>query len=138
MSTKLVPGLEVTKRVIIDEDRTIEFMGEECRVYGTPYLLMDCEKVSRDLMIENLGPGEDSVGTHVSLDHTGATLLGMWVDITAKITAVEGRAVELEIVVRDELEVVATLKHSRFVVDIETLASRLRAKAAKAASLSAD
>ncbi len=83
MKESLIAGLEKTERHTIDKDRTIGFMGEECRVYGTPYLLYDIEMVCRDLLLEHSDSGEDSVGTHVEIDHTGPTLLGMWVEVTA-------------------------------------------------------
>ena len=34
MSDTLKPGLSATRRVDIDRDRTISFMGDDCRVYS--------------------------------------------------------------------------------------------------------
>jgi predicted thioesterase len=107
-------------------------MGDECRVYGTPYLLYDIEMLCRDLLLEHSDQGEDSVGTSVQLDHTGPTLQGMWVELTVVIAAVEGRAVTFDITARDALEQVATGTHARFVVDVEKTAARLKGKLAKA------
>jgi predicted thioesterase len=68
------------------------------------------------------------------MDHTGATLLGMWVEITATIVEVKGRMVSYEFTARDAMENVAKGKHVRFVVDTAQTAERLKAKAAKATS----
>ena len=132
MSESLKPGLTASRRIQIDRERTISFMGDECRVYATPKLLYDVEYACRDLLIEHIEPGKDSVGTRVELDHVGASLLGMWVDITVTITEVNGGAVSFDFTARDAIEEIARGKHNRFVVGIEKTAQRLKAKLAKA------
>jgi predicted thioesterase len=132
MSDTLTPGLTATRRIDIDRDRTISFMGDECRVYATPKLLYDIEMACRDLLLQHIEPGKDSVGTRVELDHVGASLLGMWVEITVTLTAVNGGAVSFDFTARDAVEEVARGKHNRFVVGIEKTAQRLKAKLAKA------
>ena len=132
MSDTLKAGLSATRRVDIDRDRTISFMGDDCRVYATPKLLYDVEYACRDLLIEHIEPGKDSVGTRVELDHVGATLMGMWVDIVVTITEVNGGAVSFDFSARDAIEEIARGKHKRFIVGIEKTAQRLKAKLAKA------
>ena len=132
MSETLKPGLTLTRRIDVDRDRTISFMGDECRVYATPLMLYDIEFACRDLVKEHLDPGKDTVGTRVELDHVGATLLGMWAEITVTLAKVDGNAVTFDFTVRDAVEEVARGRHSRFVVGIEKTAQRLTAKAAKA------
>jgi len=132
MSEPLQVGLTATRRIEIDRDRTISFMGDECRVYSTPRMLYDIEMACRDLLLEHTEPGRDSVGTRVELDHVGATLMGMWVEITVTLTAVNGGAVSFDFSARDAIEEVARGKHNRFVVGIEKTAQRLKAKLAKA------
>ena len=132
MSETLKAGLTSTRRYDIDAGRTIGFMGDDCRVYSTPSLLYDIEVVCRDLLLENIEPGKDSVGTRIELDHVGATLLGMWIEITVTVTEVNGPAVTFEFTARDALEEVARGKHSRFVVGAEKTAQRLKAKLATA------
>ena len=132
MSETLQPGLTLTRKVDIDRERTISFMGDECRVYSTPRMLYDIEMTCRELLLQHLEPGKDSVGTRVELDHVGATLLGMWVEITVTLSAVNGNAVSFDFAVRDAIEDVARGKHNRFIVGIEKTAQRLKAKLAKA------
>ena len=132
MKESLVAGIATTARIDIDAARTIDFMGDEGRVYATPELVRDIEMTCRDLLLEHLDDGEDSVGTRVEIDHIGATLMGMWVEISVTVTGVEGRAVSFEISARDNLEDVARGKHNRFVVDVAKTAERLKGKAAKA------
>ncbi len=132
MSETLKTGLSATRRIDIDRDRTISFMGDDCRVYATPKLLYDIEMACRDLLLEHIEAGKDSVGTRVELDHVGATLMGMWVEITVTLTAVNGGAVVLDFTARDAVEEIARGKHNRFIVGIEKTAQRLKAKLAKA------
>ncbi|MDX1592599.1 MAG: LysR family transcriptional regulator [Gammaproteobacteria bacterium] len=132
MKESLAKGVTTTTRVDIDAGRTIDFMGEEGRVYATPELVRDIEMTCRNLLLEHLDEGEDSVGTRVEIDHIGATLMGMWVEITVTVSAVEGRAVSFDVTARDNVEDVARGKHNRFVIDVAKTAERLKGKAAKA------
>jgi predicted thioesterase len=132
MSESLKPGLSATRHVEIDRDRTISFLGDDCRVYSTPNLLYDIEMACRDLLLQHIEPGKDSVGTRVELDHVGATLMGMWVDISVTLTVVNGGAVSFDFSARDAVEEVARGKHNRFIVGMEKTAQRLQAKLAKA------
>ena len=132
MSETLKAGLSATRRIEIDRERTIGFMGEECRVYSTPSLLHDIESTCRDLLLEHVEPGKDSVGTRVELDHIAATLMGMWVGITVRLTGVNGSAVTFEFTASDSVEEIARGKHNRFIVGIDKTAQRLKAKLAKA------
>ena len=133
MSETLKAGLTATTRIPIDAERTISFMGDDCRVYATPKLLYDVEMACRNLVLPHLEAGLDTVGTRVELDHMGATLMGMWVEITVTVAEVNGPALVFEFSARDAVEPVAKGRHNRFVVGVEKTAQRLKAKQAKAA-----
>ena len=132
MKTTLAAGVAATAQFSIDRERTIDFMGEQARVYATPMLVRDIEVACRDLLLQHLDSGEDSVGTRVELDHIAATLLGMAVTITVTIAEVKGRAVTFEVEGRDSVEPICRGHHSRFVVDVKTTEARLASKAKKA------
>jgi fluoroacetyl-CoA thioesterase len=134
MKESLRPGMSKIARIEIDRDRTIGFMGEEGRVYGTPYLVRDIEQTCRQLLLEHGDADEDSVGTDIALKHLAPTLLGMSVEITVTVTAVEGRKVAFEISAKDDLEQISTGTHGRFVVNVSKTVERLKAKAAKLAA----
>ena len=132
MKTTLAAGVSATVQIGIDRDRTIDFMGEQARVYATPMLVRDIEVACRNLLLEHLDAGEDSVGTRVELDHLAATLLGMTATLTVTMAEVKGRAVTLSVEGRDNIEPICRGGHSRFVVDVKTTEARLAAKAKKA------
>lgn len=139
MKDTLQAGLTATRRFTVGEDRTIDFLGAPGetggRVYATPSLVRDIEATCRELLLEHLEPGEDSLGTRVDVEHLAPTLLDMWVEITAKLVKRDGRAVSFEVTARDPVdELVARARHDRFVIDVGKTKERLAAKAAKAAA----
>ena len=132
MKDTLKAGLSSTKRIIVDEDRCIGFMGKEGMVYATPRMVSDVEYTCRDFLLQHLDEGEDSVGAHVSIDHLAATPLGLEVTIDVKIADVEKRRVTFEFSVRDPVEECGRGRHVRFVVDKAKSFERIKAKRAKA------
>ena len=128
MTESLKAGLTTTVRITVDNSRTISFMGDEVRVYATPNLLYDVEMTCRDLLLEHLDDGQDSVGTHIDLSHLAATPLGMWVELTVTVESVDGRAVNLEFNACDPVEQICHGKHSRFIIDVEKTIARLKSK----------
>lgn len=131
MKTSLQPGLSLVRRVTVETEKTVSFMGEDGRVYGTPFLIGDIEFTCRDLILEHADPGEDSVGTEVAVKHLAPALPGTTVEITVTVTAVEGRRVTFSVAAKDALDTISAGSHSRFVVDMARTFERLKAKAAK-------
>ena len=132
MKSTLKPGLSSSRSVLVDESRCIGFMGKEGAVYATPRMVSDVEYTCRDFLLEHLDPGEDSVGTHVSIDHLAATPLGLNVSVEIKIEEVDRRKVVFGFSVKDPLEEVGRGRHVRFVVETAKTRERLAAKRAKA------
>lgn len=133
MKSSLAADLTTTRRIVIDTARTIDFMGDEGRVYATPELVRDIEITCRDFLLEHLDPGEDSVGTRIEIDHMAPTLIGMAVEITVTIAELNKRAVVFEVTAKDPMDAICKGRHARFVVDVNATKERLRAKAAKVA-----
>jgi predicted thioesterase len=131
MKASFGPGVSKTRRVVVERSKTIGFMGEEGRVYSTPFLVGDIEYTCRDLIKEYADPDEDSVGIEVSVQHLAPTLSDMTVEITATVKSVEGRKVTFEVTAKDDVEPVSKGVHTRFIVDVPKTLERLKAKAAK-------
>ena len=132
MKTTLQAGVARHVELEVDHERTIDFMGEKARVYATPMLVRDIEIACRELLLEHLDAGEDSVGTRVELDHLAATLMRMKVELDVRIVEVQGRAVTFEVEGRDSVEPICRGRHQRFVVDVAKTETRLAAKSQKA------
>src|SRR5262249_21464027 len=131
MKPSLQPGISLVRRVPVEKEKTIGFMGEEGRVYATPYLVGDIEITCRKLILDHAEPNEDSVGVEVAIKHLAPTLPGSTVEITATVTAVEGRKVSFTVTAKDEIDTISSGYHARFVVDKVKTIERLKTKAAK-------
>ena len=118
-----------TRSLLIDRERTIEFMGDELRVYATPFMVRDVELTCRELLLSHHDPGEETVGARVEIDHLGPTLAGQTVSITARVAELALPRIMFEVEVKDELDVVGRARHVRFVIDKERQGQRLRKKA---------
>ena len=136
MKTTLRPGATRINRITLGRERTIGFLGEEARTYATPSMILDIEHTCRELVLQHADAGEDSVGMEVAVKHLAPTLMGMTVEITVRVVAVDGRKVSFEAAVKDELDEVGTGTHTRFVIDKAKTFERLKAKAARFAALS--
>ena len=132
MKASLRKDLSFTKEILVDESRCIGFMGKEGMVYATPRMVSDVEYACRDWLVGHLDPGEDSVGTHVTIDHLAATPLGLQVSISVIVREIDRRKVVFEFSVKDPIEECGRGTHVRFVVDTAKTRERLAAKRAKA------
>jgi predicted thioesterase len=131
MKPTLKKDLSFSKTIEVDEKRCIGFMGKEAAVYATPYMVSDVEYTCRNMLLEHLDTGEDSVGAHVSIDHLAPTPMGMKVTIEVKIVEIDRRKVVFDFSVQD-LEEVGRGRHVRFVVETAKTRERLAAKRTKA------
>ena len=135
MKSTLAPGLSKKRTIEVDRNRTISFLGEDLRVYATPELLRDVEVTARELLLEHVEAGEDSVGTRVEMAHLAAAPLGVAVEITVTVTDVDRRRVTFEFSAKDAVDEIANGTHSRFVVDMAKTAEQIANKIAKVKSL---
>ena len=132
MKKTLQAGIAASREFPVDASRTIDFMGEEARVYATPMLVRDIELTCRELLLEHLDPGEDSVGTRVEIDHLAATLLGMKVTISATLAELKGRAAVFEVSATDGVDTIGRGRHARFIANVAQVKERLKQKREKA------
>ncbi|HWD21914.1 MAG TPA: hotdog domain-containing protein [Burkholderiales bacterium] len=131
MKQSLKAGVKATRAYTVDESRCIGFMGKEAAVYATPRMVSDVEYTCRDMLLEHLDAGEDSVGAHVSIDHLAPTPMGLEVTVEVRIVEVDRRKVVWEFTVRDPAEEVGRGRHVRYVVETAKTRERLAAKRAK-------
>jgi predicted thioesterase len=132
MKDSLEKNLSFSKEILVDETRCIGFMGREGMVYATPKMVSDVEYACRDWLVAHLDEGEDSVGTHVTIDHLAATPLGLKVSIDVKVAEVDRRKVTFRFSVKDPVEECGRGTHVRFVVEKAKTHARLAEKRKKA------
>jgi fluoroacetyl-CoA thioesterase len=132
MKPSLKAGLSTRREIVVDAERCIGFMGKEGAVYATPRMVSDVEYTCRDYLLQHLDEGEDSVGTHVTIDHLAATPMGLKAVVEIRVAEIDRRKVTFEFTVSDSIEPVGRGKHVRFVVETAKTRERLAAKRAKA------
>lgn len=133
MKQSFKKGLSCVRKFTVDSARTIDFMGEDCRVYGTPEMIRDIEWTCRDLMFEHADEGEDSVGVGVSVVHSAATPIGMDVEISVTVTEIDRSRVVFDVTGTDPVDTICSGQHERFFVDLQKTKKRLQAKLAQTA-----
>ena len=116
MKKSLQPGLKINKRYDVTTEKTIDFMGDELRVYATPMMVTDVERTCLELMKEHADAGESSVGARVEIDHMGPTLLNMWVEVRAEVIEVKGPKVVFDVEIHDALDQVGKAQHTTFMI----------------------
>lgn len=97
-------------------------------VLATPWLIAFMERVSHRLVAENLPERKSSVGVKVNIEHLAPTPVGGEVQVSARITCIEGNRVELEVLAWDGEELVGSGSHLRAIVDDERFRQKVEAK----------
>ena len=111
---------------VVNDQNTAAAVGSGLlRVFATPAMIAAMEQAACGALATFLQEGQTSVGTALQIEHTAPTPLGMEVEVTATITAVEGRRVDFTVEARDAVGSVGHGTHSRFLVD----AARFQEKA---------
>ena len=119
-------GNTYTHRLTVTEDKLASTVGSGLlRVFATPAMIAAMEQAACGALATFLQEGQTSVGTALQIEHTAPTPLGMEVEVTATITAVEGRRIDFTVEARDAVGNVGHGTHSRFLVD----AARFQEKA---------
>jgi fluoroacetyl-CoA thioesterase len=128
---RIHPGVTGQHQTLVTDDIAISFLGpDSARVLGTPFLIMLIEMTARNSIKPLLEEGFDSVGSDVSIQHLGATPMGMRVSFRTEVIEVDGRRVKFHVEAHDEREKIADGTHERFVINVARFADRLRAKGA--------
>ena len=82
----------------VGDANAISFLGPEGpRVLSTPNMILGMEQACRNLILEMLAPGHDSVGTHVNVAHKAAAPLGSTVVFSAELIEVNDRRAEFRV-----------------------------------------
>jgi len=131
MKDTLKPGISTAKTYVVDEGRTVSFMGDALRIYATPAVVADTEYACLEFLDKHCDEHESSVGAHVDIRHMKPTPLGAEVTHEITIKSVEGPQVTLDVVVSDKIEEVARISHTRVVVDKDRLEAGVKAKIAR-------
>jgi len=124
MSTLQV-GLSATLSRTVEEGDTAAAVGSgTLPVLGTPRLLAWCEAATCAAIDPALEEGRTSVGTRVSVEHQGPSVVGADLEISASVTHVDGKLVRFSVVARQDGRLVGSGEITRVVVDAERFLAR--------------
>lgn len=139
MKDTLKPGLTHAFTFRVPETKTVAALYPESpefqqmpRVFATGFMVGLVEWACLRAINPHLDwPGEQTVGTHVSLSHTAATPPGMSVTVEVTLARVEGRKLVFQVAARDEADAITEGTHERFVIDAKRFNERVAEKARK-------
>lgn len=110
-------------------DGTLQNPSASAVVFSTPNMILLMERTARKVLAPFLEPGEESVGALVNVEHLAGTPLGSQVRGVAKVTQIDGKAVDFEIAAYDRFEQIGRGTHRRVVVKLDRIARRIAEKA---------
>lgn len=125
MDQQLSVGIQGEARLTVDESNTAIALGSgTVRVLATPALVALLENAAQKSVAPYLEDGTTTVGTKVNIKHLAATPVGLNVTAYSRLTELDGRRLVFELEARDEVEVVATGVHERFIVKVDSFMKR--------------
>jgi fluoroacetyl-CoA thioesterase len=129
--SKLQPGLKGYTRIHVGVEQTAPSIGSgKVPVLATPVMINVIEAAALAAVEHLLPPGHQSLGIHLDVRHFAATPIGMHVEATAELTAVEGRTLSFKVEARDDKEPIGGGTHERVVVNVARFDERIHRKLA--------
>ena len=139
MKPSLVPGLRHTFSYKVPENKTVPYTYPESdiianmpKVFATGFMIVLMEWTCTQLMAPHLDAGEGSVGTHVDVSHSAATLPGQTVTVDAELTEVKGRKLVFKVSAHDGIDLIGEGRHERVVVAWDRFNAKVAEKAKQA------
>jgi len=137
MKDTLKPGILHEFRFRVPETKTVPALYPESpefrvmpQVFATGFLVGLIEWTCMQAVQRHIEwPAEQTVGTHISVSHSAATPPGLEVVTKAKLVTVDGRRLVFEVEARDEVDLISTGTHERFVINAEKFNAKIRDKA---------
>ena len=115
----------------VSEAHTAPEIGSgKIKVLATPVMINLMEAAALDAVEALLPQGHQSLGIRLDVTHVAATPVGMRVEATARLTAIEKRTLFFRVEAHDERDLIGEGAHERVVVNLNRFDERLEAKVA--------
>lgn len=139
MKPTLQPGAKTEFAFKVPANKTVPHLYPEAHefqqmptVFATGFMVGLMEWTCIKVLEPHLDEGEGSLGIHVDVSHTAATVPGQTVTVEAECTKIEGRKVSFHVKARDEIDTIGEGMHQRMVVNTDKFVSKVNEKAKKA------
>lgn len=124
------PGLKLVRTLEVTDALTASSLGcGDVAVLGTPALLALAEGACVDAIRDDLPEGKTSVGAYAEIEHMTGSPVGAEVRARATLVGHHGRRLEFNVIIEQDDEVVAKVRHRRVLVDRERFLQKVSAPA---------
>ncbi len=112
------PGLKQSRHMHVAAEHCADHIGSgDVPVLGTPAILALAEGACVAAIADDLPDGQTSVGQWAEIDHVQPTAIGEDVHAEATLIGHHGRRLEFQVIIRDNDDIVAKVRHRRVLVD---------------------
>jgi fluoroacetyl-CoA thioesterase len=139
MKPTLAPGANFTFAYMVPETKTVPNLYPESpdfqempAVFATGFMVGLMEWTCLELLKPHLDSGEGSLGIHIDVSHSAATVPGQTVTVKAQCTHIDGRRVGFSLEAHDGIETIGKGRHDRMIVPWARFKSRVNEKAKRA------
>ncbi len=125
----LAPGIKGKSETVVDSSNTAKTMKSGAlEVFATPAMIALMEEAAYKSVAAEVGEGNGTVGTYLSISHLSASPVGMKISCESELTAVEGRKLVFSLKVYDEAGLIGEGEHQRFIVANEKFQAKANQK----------
>ena len=136
MKETLLPGIKHTFRFRVPESKTVPALYPESAefqlmpvVLATGYMVGLIEWACIQAINPHLEwPAEQTVGTHINVNHIAPTPPGLTVQVKVQLTKVEGRKLTFSIIANDGVDEISKGVHERFIINAESFNKNVEKK----------
>ncbi|HEY7980404.1 MAG TPA: hotdog domain-containing protein [Candidatus Eremiobacteraceae bacterium] len=122
-------GMRSSHSYSADPERLADHYGNAgVPVLATPHLVRLLETECLACVAGALDDGCATVGTRIDIRHLAATPSGMRFELTAELTEIDRRRLVFTVNARDEVELIMSGTHERFVVETAVFLANAAAK----------
>ncbi len=139
MKDSLKPGDRTQFSFRIPAEKTVPHLYPEApefrempTVFATGFMVGLMEWTCLKVLAPHLEEGEGSLGVHIDVSHTAATVPGQTVTVEAECTSIDGRRIGFHVRAHDGLDVIGEGRHERMIVSWSRFVSRVNDKAKQA------
>ena len=139
MKDTLKPGDKTQFSFRIPAEKTVPHLYPEASefremptVFATGFMVGLMEWTCLKVLAPHLEEGEGSLGVHIDVSHTAATVPGQTVTVEAEWTSIDGRRIGFNVRAHDGLDVIGEGRHERMVINWSRFVSRVNDKAKQA------
>ncbi len=136
MKSSLKPGIEFTHTFRIGKNKSVPALYPEAEefvampeVFATGFLVGLIEWACIKALNPHIDwPREQSLGTHINVNHIAATPPDFEVTVKVHLVEVDGRRVRFDVEAHDGVELISKGEHERVIVDRERFDSKIKNK----------